>query len=129
MRSSLSKYAGFLPTMRSAPLMLLLLGLWACDGNGNRPDDLIPVEKMADILTDIHIAEARISMLGLRSLDSSLRAYDSLQVDIWRHNKIDSSRYAQSYAYYISNPANLADIYVKVDSNLAKRERKKNIKL
>ncbi len=128
MRFSLSKPSGFLPMMRSSPL-LLLLSLWACDGNGNRPDDLIPAEKMADILTDIHIAEARISSLGLHSLDSSLRAYDSLQLDIWRHNKIDSSRYAKSYAYYTSNPAILADLYVQVDSNLAKRERKKNIKL
>lgn len=128
MRSSLSKSAGFLPTMRSAALMLLLC-LWACDGNGNRPDDLLPTEKMADILTDIHIAEARVSMLGLHSLDSSMRAYDSLQVDIRRHNKIDSAQYAKSYNYYISNPGILADIYTEVDSNLARRERKKNIKL
>lgn len=126
MRLSLFNFFETLPLTRPAR-MLLLLGLWACDGQDSRPNELIPAEKMANILTDIHIAEARVSTLGLHSLDSSLKAYDSLQVDIWRHNEIDSSLYAQSYAYYTTNPAILAEIYVQVDSNLAKRVRSKNI--
>ncbi len=107
---------------------LLLWGTWACDGRDSPPGGLIPPDRMADILTDIHIAEARVSSMGLRSLDSSLKVYDSLQVDIWRHNKVDTSVYAKSYEYYTTHPELLAEIYDQVDSNITRRMKTNDIK-
>ena len=118
----------FLP--KYLPLLAFLAGgLLACDGEGSPPDGLIPEEKMAEILTDIHIAEARVTSMQLRSQDSSVFVYDKLQKRIWEKNKVDTSIYRKSYTYYTSHPALLAEIYDKVAKNLEAREKKKNVKL
>ncbi len=107
----------------------LLLGLWACDGEDSPPDDLISQEKMAEILTEIHIAEARVTNMQLRSQDSSIMLYDKLQKRIWEKNKVDTSIYKKSYSFYTTHPALLSEIYDQVEKNLEVREKKKNIKL
>ena len=115
---------------RPFPLLTLFaVGLLACGGNDSPPGDLIPQEKMAEILTEIHVAEARVTHLQLRSQDSSIFVYDKLQKMIWKKNKVDTSLYRKSYTYYTSHPGLLAEIYDKVEENLEVREKKKNIKL
>lgn len=110
------------------PLMLLVGGLLACDGDASPPDDLIPQEKMAEILTEIHVAEARVTNMQLKSQDSSIFVYDELQKMIWKKNKVDTSLYHSSYTYYTSHPALLNEIYDQVEKKLEVREKKKNIK-
>lgn len=110
-------------------LALFVVGLLACDGDDSPPGDLIPQDKMAEILTEIHVAEARVTHLQLRSQDSSVFVYDKLQKRIWKENKVDTSLYRKSYTYYTSHPALLTEIYDEVEKNLATREKKKNIKL
>ncbi|WP_373512142.1 DUF4296 domain-containing protein [Persicitalea sp.] len=109
-------------------LTLCVSGLLACDGENSPPSGLIPQEKMAEILTDIHIAEARVTNMQLRSLDSSVFLYDNLQERIWKKNKVDTSLYRKSYTFYTSHPTLLAEIYDRVEKKLEAREKKKNIK-
>jgi hypothetical protein len=101
----------------------------ACDGEQNPPADLLPKEKMADILADIHVAEARITSMQLRSLDSSVLVFERMQQQIWKKHKVDTTLYRKSYTFYTSNPAYLSDIYDKVEKKLEEREKKKSIKL
>lgn len=108
---------------------LCIVGLWACDGDDRPPSDLIPQDKMAEILTEIHVAEARVTNMQLRSQDSSVFVFDKLQNRIWKKNKVDTSLYRKSYTYYTSHPTLLTEIYDRVEKNLEVREKKKNIKL
>ena len=110
-------------------LTLFVVGLLSCEGSDSPPGDLIPQEKMAEILTEIHVAEARVTHLQLRSQDSSIFVYDKLQRRIWEKNKVDTSLYRKSYTYYTSHPTLLTEIYNTVEKNLEAREKKKNIKL
>ncbi|GHB67827.1 DUF4296 domain-containing protein [Persicitalea jodogahamensis] len=119
-------------TFNSRPflmLSLILTGLLACNGEDSPPDDLIPQEKMAEILTEIHIAEARVTNMQLRSQDSSILLYEKMQKRIWEKNKVDTSVYRKSYSFYTTHPALLSEIYEQVEKNMEVREKKKNIKL
>ncbi len=106
-----------------------VLGLLACGSDDKPPGDLIPQDKMAKILADIHVAEAQVTNLQLRSLDSSVTVYGELQQKIWKKYSVDTLLYRKSYSFYTSHPAYLVAIYDKVEKNLENREKRKQIKL
>ena len=108
-------------------LGLLSLGLvWACQSPGNeRPATLIPVDKMAAILTEVHLAESQVSRLGLRSVDSSNVAYKHLERAIYKRFGVDTATYNRSYIYYSSHPREMETVYKRVVEKLQqKREAK-----
>jgi len=115
-------------TFRRLLILCPLLAMLACSEDEKRPDDLIPEDKMAQILADIHIAEARVTNLQLRSLDSSVTVYEELQQKIWKKYKVDTLLYRKSYSFYTSHPAYLAEIYEQVEKEIENREKKKQIK-
>lgn len=109
-------------------LMVLLPGIWllaACTPPGDaQPDNLIPEPRMAAILTEIHLAEGRVSRLGLSTSDSSNIVYKRLERQIFRQLKVDTNAYTKSYIYYSSHPRQMEAIYKQVIENLkAKTER------
>jgi hypothetical protein len=105
-------------------LWSLLLGAWllsACSApEDERPDNLVPEDRMAEILTQVHIAEARVSRLGLRSVDSSNIVYKHLEGQIFQKFKVDTSAYRKSYIYYSSHPKDMEVIYKRVTEKLQK---------
>lgn len=110
---------------------ILLSGLFfflnGCDQEEKPPKDTLSEAKMATILTEIHIAESRVTRLQLKSLDSSLMIFKHLKEDIWKKNKVDTLTYHNSYAYYMTHPQHMARIYEKVNKNIEGREKSKNI--
>lgn len=103
---------------------LLLIG-WlvsACTAPENKPpDNLLSEDKMADILTEVHLAEARISRVNLRSVDSSQIAYKHLEDKIFKKFGVDTATYRKSYIFYSSHPANMEAIYKQVTEKLQKK--------
>ena len=121
---------------RPAGNLSLIILLWlpvslmaGCSSEEKVPTDIISEAKMSDVLTEIHIAEARISKLQLRSIDSSIILFNKIKDDIWKKYKMDSLSYQTSYDYYVTHPKQMKTIYSKVTENLEKREKSKNIKL
>lgn len=76
---------------------------------------------MADILTEVHLAEARISRVNLRSVDSSQIAYKHLEDKIFKKFGVDTATYRKSYIFYSSHPANMEAIYKQVTEKLQKK--------
>lgn len=114
------------------PFLLLVglaLCLSACDSEEKPPADLLSEEKMAAILADIHVAEARVTNMQLRSLDSSVLVFEQLQQQIWKKHQVDTSLYHKSYTFYTTHPAYLTEIYDKVEKKLEVREKKKSLQL
>ena len=99
-------------------LSKLLLSLWllaACTAPDDaQPDNLIPEPRMAAILTQIHLAEARVSRIGLATSDSSNIVYKRLEKQIFRQLQVDTSAYTKSYIYYSSHPRQMERIYKQV---------------
>ncbi|WP_229311037.1 DUF4296 domain-containing protein [Larkinella soli] len=112
---------------RSLPqwfLLIVVLLVQACQNQAEEaPEGLIPEEKMARILTEIHLAEARVSRMSLGSQDSSSLVYKRLEKQIFREFKVDTTVYSRSYTYYSTHPAKLAEVYKRVTEELERRKK------
>ena len=109
--------------------LLATLLFTSCVSDEKPPKDTMSEEKMATILTDIHLAESRVNRMQLRSLDSSLMIFNKLKGDIWKKHKVDTVAYRKSYDYYMTRPETMTRIYEKVNKNVEIREKTNNIKL
>jgi len=113
---------------------MILLGSMAinfagCTKDEKPPQGTLSEEEMATILTDIHIAESRVTRLQLKSLDSSILIFDRLKKQVWEKNKVDTAAYRSSYSYYMTHPEYMNRIYENVAKKIEAREKTKNIKL
>ncbi len=99
--------------------LLLLLGCQAPEDQ--KPDDLIPEDRMADILTEVHLAESQTSRLSLGSTDSSRVAYKHIETKLFRKMKVDTAVYSRSFIFYSSHPKYLERIYQNVVDQLKKK--------
>lgn len=103
-------------------LVMVLLSGWlvvACTAPENKPpENLLSKSQMADILTEVHMAEARVTRLSLRSIDSSNIAYKKLEGDIFKKFGVDTATYRTSYIFYSSHPADMETIYQQVTNQL-----------
>lgn len=95
--------------MSRAIFFLLLISLLACSGD-RRPDDLIPKEKMASILIDIHITEAIIEEKRLPK-DSTYSLYLAMENEILNRYGVDTAEFIRSYEFYSQNIQDLDEIY------------------
>lgn len=83
--------------------------LFSCQGTAEKPDNLIPEDKMIDILYDLALLE------GIKD-DYTLKQ-QSLYLDqfIYDKYKIDSLQFVQSNAYYASDVQNYKEMYQKLN--------------
>lgn len=110
----------------------LLIGIWlvpACTApEDQRPDNLIDENRMVEILTEVHLAEASVSRMSLRSIDSSNVAYKHLESQVFKKFGIDTATYRKSYIFYSAHPSDLESIYKKVTQKLtSKMDQKKAV--
>jgi len=105
-------------------LTLIFLSIYSCDDPVvEKPKKLIPREKMIEMLTDIHIAEATYS--NRKNQDSLLQ--NSKPADFYysvlkKHNVTDTV-FEKSYIFYASNPKNFEKMYRQVMNNLNEMEQ------
>lgn len=105
----------------------LLLALPACDVPevAPPPADLVPREKMAQMLADLHQLEAQVE--SSRLAPDSARALFLAQHKnlLWKHEVSDST-FQRSYRYYGIHNKDLNEIYAGVIDTLSHREAKLN---
>lgn len=110
--------------MRSIPartlLSALLLILSSCMEKDAKPDQLIPVEKMKMILTDIHYADA-YAYQEFRA-DSIYRAAAGMYLEIFEKYNVDTAVFNQSFTYYVQHPELLDKMYEAMIDSLNARE-------
>lgn len=84
------------------------------------PDDVLPPEKMAQLLTRIHIAES-LTMNAALGLDSSVVYFNNLQTEIFNDLKVDSVQYNRSLKFYSNSPMQADKLYEAVVDSLGLR--------
>lgn len=109
-------------------LCLLLVRCNSDTGLGAEPANLIDEARMANILTEVHLSEAKISKMGIVSSDTSTLLFRRLQTKTLKKFDVDTAAYAQSFAYYSARPAKLAQIYEQVVEKLKAVEKEKTAK-
>lgn len=106
-------------------LPALLLALPACQRPEEtpRPAELLPQDKMVQLIADLQVLEARVENSRLSS-DSSRALYLAGQKDIfWRHEATDST-FQRSFRYYSIHGKDLDGIYEIVIDTLSRREQR-----
>ncbi len=108
--------------------LLLSVFLTSCQDEPEVPKGTIPEAQMAQILTDIHLLEARVGRLAITSLDSSTIVTEHLKQKIFKKYSTDSATYNRSYQFYSTNPVFLERIYEDVVKRLETKQKKKDYK-
>ena len=101
-----------------------ILSLSACEGEADRPKNLIPPQTMVLILRDVHRGEQQVSQLGLRSQDSSLVVFQNLERRIYKKYGFDTAAYRLSYMHYAARPEEFKRIYQAVIDSLQAEENR-----
>jgi hypothetical protein len=91
---------------------------------GEKPANLVPKSKMAQMLAEVHLNEARVAKYSLGSTDSANIVYNRMHMQMLRQFEVDTATYTQSYIYYSANPALLAGIYEQVIEVLKEKQKK-----
>lgn len=96
--------------------MLSLILFIACESKVKykEPDNLIPREQMINLLIDMHIANGTTGARD-KTDDEMERNYMSLVYDKYQ---IDSTRFAESNFYYVSNIDEYESIFKEVQERL-----------
>lgn len=114
--------------MKKLKLLLFLTVLSGCNGTDSPPSGALSENEMVNILADIHIMEARVSKMGLLSLDSSTIVSEKLKLDLLKKYKTDSSTYNKSYKFYSTQPNLFEGIYAEVTKKIESKIKKKDYK-
>jgi DNA-directed RNA polymerase len=126
-----------LPGERNNPMkrqlaiwLCLCLLLVRCTSNGPtelgaKPANLVDEDKMADILAEVHLSEARISKMAIGSADTSAILFKRLHTNTLKKFGVDTASYTQSFVYYSARPGKLAKIYEQVLDKLKAIEKEK----
>jgi hypothetical protein len=106
------------------------------------PDDLVPQSTMVEVLADVHLLEASLSIRSYSPLPPQMRnhlppefRHDSVSpvsdpakkdplpyYNIFKEHKITQKQYDATMAWYAANPDKLNELYDQVIIELTKRQ-------
>lgn len=95
-------------------LFFSLLFLGACS---NTPSGIINKDEMANLLTDVHIADGTL-ITKSQETDTLYKYGTDKYLEIFKKYNTDSATFKRSYKYYTNNPKEFVAIYDKVVKNL-----------
>ena len=105
-------------------LRFILLTFWlsAC-GSDNKPENLIPQDKMAKILVEIHILESQINNIHFQHEDSAVFVYQKKKFELMKPFEVDTATFKVSLKYYLLNPDKMKEVYVEVKKILEVKKK------
>lgn len=100
-------------------LLVFLMAVSCAEKVVEEPDNLIPKEKMIDILHDLAILNATKSTVGAKLDETGIDVMGFL----YKKYQIDSTQFSESDLYYASLPLEYQAIYTEVETRLDKRQK------
>jgi hypothetical protein len=87
------------------------------------PDNLVPQQKMVQILADVHIAEAQIENRVIYP-DTALMTFNQQQQRILESHQVSEEEFRKTYNYYLANLKLMDKLYEVILDTLSVREAK-----
>lgn len=109
--------------MQKFTLIIACLLFFACSGKKtlNIPENILPKEKMAEVMIDIHLLEATMN-LNSTSADKLNPANPSPNFDVLKKNNISKIQFDESFDFYSQHPELLIEVYQTVLNDLSKMQ-------
>ena len=106
---------------------MLLLVMVSCSENKSItiPDEVLPKEKMAAVMVDLHLLEASINVTGVGPRNGDIDFPGKsipLDIDVLKKNNITKVQFEDSFKFYTNNPQLLSEIYQLVLNDLSKMQ-------
>ena len=95
--------------------------------NDKLPDNLVPQQKMVQILADVHIAEARIETKVLYP-DTALMAFNKEEKRILEAHGVKEADFRKTYQYYLNNLPKMDKLYEIILDTLSVREAQAKVR-
>ena len=86
------------------------------------PATVLPVEKMAAVMVDIHLTEAAMNLNTMNPENASVGGNTISSIDALKKNNITKEQYDASFLFYSQNPALFTEIYQLVLNDLSKMQ-------
>ena len=105
-------------------LTLFTAFLIACSGNEEIkiPDTVLPEQKMAEVMVDVHLMEATMN-LNIKNVDNVSSGTNVIpSVDIFKKHHINKKQFDESYTFYTHNPELLVEVFEMVLNDLSKMQ-------
>lgn len=83
------------------------------------PDNVLPKEKMAEVMVDVHLLEATINM-SITVTDKAGFSEKGQLIDVFRRHNVTRQQYDESYIFYTRHPDLLSEVYQLVLNELSK---------
>jgi hypothetical protein len=103
-------------------LIFLALVLSACgSGEPKTPAGIIPKQPMIMLLTDVHLAEAALTMKSING--ASVKDYAGPQYEyVFKLHHSNREQFIKSLKYYSSQPKELEEMYTEVLAEISKKQ-------
>lgn len=82
------------------------------------PDTVLPKEKMAGVILDIHLVEATLNLNAGNVSKDTIEG--KMNFDVFKKHNITKEEYDKSYTFYAENPEALKEVYDMVLNELSK---------
>jgi len=115
--------------MKYLPLIILVIFLSSCKNKKTEdstlvPDNIIPMEQMADILTDFQLVEASLNIK--RKSGQNYKDYVNFYYDfIFEKYDITPEKFKESIDYYENHLKQFEKVYEKVTAKLNEKQKEK----
>lgn len=109
--------------MMKKSIFLLAMAAMIVSGCSDRPKDILPEDKMLDVMTDLQIAEAYIQS-GDAPVEMQGANRDKIGLAVLKRHGVTEEEMDSTLAWYGRNMDEYAKLYKKIDERLAKRQQK-----
>ena len=108
--------------MKKAVYLFVFIFLVACseEESVEIPSTILPKEKMAAVLVDIHLIEATMNLNVMSIENAGAPANAAVSIDVLKKHNITKSQYDTSFLFYTQHPDMLSKIYENVIIELSK---------
>ncbi|HVD99949.1 MAG TPA: DUF4296 domain-containing protein [Cytophagaceae bacterium] len=90
------------------------------------PSDVLPEDKMVQVMIDVQLLESSFTQKHLPH-DSAVFLYSLYEKDLFKKHQITDSTYWKSFKYYSARPIIMDKIYERVVDSLSLREEQKRL--
>lgn len=85
------------------------------------PDSVLPEEKMAQILVDVHLLESTMN-IHAGAVGKIGAGGSPVRLNLYKKHHVSREQFDESYTFYTENPELLAEIYQLVLNDLSKMQ-------